>query len=135
MPPTGLVSTTSGAFVLVPGMSLGIVTAGGTFLELSFDVTFTSNILTATGQFRLMVDGVEAIRCGETVAISSFIVEAGVVWRTPLALAAGPHTVDVQWRIAPSGGGANIHVDPLDASGFVQERAQRMVLVVNEVAA
>ena len=116
-------------------MSLGIVTAGGTFLELSFDVTFTSSILTATGQFRLTVDGVEVIRCGETVAISSFIVEAGAVWRTPLALAAGPHTVEVEWHIAPSGGGANIHVDPLDASGFAQERAQRMVLVVNEVAA
>jgi hypothetical protein len=131
-------STTSGAFADVPGMALAVATAGGTFLELFFDVTFTSDSpfpFEATGQFRLMIDGVEVTRCGESVAATSFIDSASAVWRTPAPLAAGAHVVKVQWRAINFLAGTTIQVDPTDTVGATEHHAQRMTLVVNEVAA
>lgn len=95
------IATTSTAFVDAPGLALTLTTAGGALL-----VGFTGVAGNATGAtvvFDLVVDGVSQGGLDGVIGSSAGVVPVAFVWLVE-GLAAGAHTVKLQWKVSSGTG-------------------------------
>ncbi|MGQ9889713.1 MAG: hypothetical protein ACUVSX_14670 [Aggregatilineales bacterium] len=95
------IATTSTAFVDAPGLALTLTTAGGALL-----VGFTGvagNAAGTTVVFDLVVDGVSQGGLDGVIGSSAGIVPMSFVWLVE-GLAAGAHTVKLQWKVSAGTG-------------------------------
>jgi hypothetical protein len=109
---TGLASTTSGTYSVVPEMTLTATFHGGKVLLIftgSFTIQTSSGTLTTTGEFAIFRDGVQLSPATNGYFISNGANESTTVPNTnidiPVSIAfidqpsAGSHTYDVRWAI------------------------------------
>ena len=102
------ITTTSPVFVTIPQLTQTITTSAGSTLYST--LTFSPSNTAPTPQsidFRILIDGVP-IRASESVVglLNSNSAQAGALLVQRTGLAAGTHTIEVQWRT--SGGTAQI---------------------------
>lgn len=98
---TANVATTSTVFVDVPGLTVTLTTAGGALL-----VGFTGVAGNAGGPtvvFDVVVDGVSQGGVDGVVGSTAGVVPMSFVWLVD-GLAAGAHTVKLQWKVSAGTG-------------------------------
>lgn len=94
-------TTTSASFVAIgTGLSITLTTIAGSALDIIFcaSASNTAN----SGQeidFQILIDAVATIGCG-TGTKSNGVPQSGTIMYKKTGLAAGSHTITVQWRTA-----------------------------------
>jgi hypothetical protein len=90
------VSTSSTSFVLMPGMSITMTTAGG-----NVEVAFTASVKHSRDQkysdYALFVDSTEQFRVRTTIA-RKFVPTGVTLTYLVRNLSAGSHTFEIRWR-------------------------------------
>lgn len=115
------------AFAAVPGVSVTLATGSGS-LDIDYDVTGLAT--TGAAQFRVVIDGVEALVGAVPVSRSNLpvvatAVSAGASCRIS-GLTAGSHTVALQYQVA---GGGNLAIRPATQPEHATLRVAEAALV------